>query len=144
MTLAEARSFRGLELYWLGPRFGEFVLSSISQTPWSGPRGRGPRVDLHYGDVEVQLSHACVSVPADVDLAPDRRMRIRGVDAFFYDLGGQVELVTGTTTIALFGEPRRLLDAIWALRPIDVSTPPSQREKLPSPARGALAGKLRC
>jgi Tol biopolymer transport system component len=143
-ALAEARRFGQFELYWLGRRFGELVLSSISQTESSAPRGRGLRFDLHYGDVDLQLSHACVRVPADIDLPPERRRRVRGVDAFFWEGGTHVELVTGTTTVILFGEPRRLLDAIQALRPIDVTKPPAPDEELPPPAPGALAGRLSC
>jgi Tol biopolymer transport system component len=144
MSLAEARDFRQFQLYWLGPQFGEHVLSSISEAPVLAPRGRGPRVDLFYGDFQLQLSHACVRVPGDIDLAPERRMQVRGVDLFFYDSGSQVELVTGTTTITLFGEPGRLVDAIRALRPIDASEPPEPDDELPAPAPGALEGQVRC
>ncbi len=144
MSLRGARDFRAFRLYWLGPRFREFFLSSISRIPSSGPRGRGARVDLYYGNVQLQLSHACVSVPADTDLPPQRRMRIRGVEVFFYDLG-HAELVAGTTAITIFAEDERsLLEVIRALRPIEVDSQPALGDDLPPPAPGALAGELRC
>jgi hypothetical protein len=87
---------------------------------------------------------ACVAVPADVEVRPERRMRLRGVDVFVYEFGSRAELVTGTTTITLFADPEHLEDAIRALRPIGFAPAPRLNDHLPPPAPGALAGKLRC
>lgn len=143
MSLQEARRFRPLRVYWVGRRFEAFILSSISRHRSSGPRGRGPVVSLIYGGFDIQLWPACVRVPADSGAAPGPRsgVRIRGVDGLFFEGGYRLELVTGKTTIVLFGERRRLLRVARALRPVGASKP---ARRLPPPAPGALSGRLRC
>lgn len=144
LSLDEARRFRPLDLYWVGRRFEQFILSSISQGTSSGPGGRGPRVDLEYGGFNIQLWPACVRVPADIDLPPDKRVRIRGIEGVFFESGNQLELVTGKTTIVVFGEHRLLRRVAHALRPMKPSRRIRPGGDLPPPVPGALARKLRC
>jgi Tol biopolymer transport system component len=146
LSVAQARRFRPFRIYWIGRRFAQFVLSSINRRQSSGPRGRGPVVDLIYGGVDIQLWPACVRVPSDVAATAGRRatVRVRGVQGVFFEGGFRLEIVTGKTTIVMFGDRRRLLRAARALRPVGVAKAPGPAEKLPPPARGALRGSLRC
>jgi hypothetical protein len=53
-------------------------------------------------------------------------------------------VVTGKTTVVIFGEHRRIIRVARALRPLNTETMPSPVGALPPPVAGALAGKLRC
>jgi Tol biopolymer transport system component len=141
LSLSRAKRLRPRP-YWLGRRFEDLVLASLSRSTQRGPRGRGSVVDLYYGAIQVQLWPACIRVPGDVSVPSGSRIRVRGVDAVFFEGGGRLELVTGKTTVVLFGRRQRLIRAVRALRPIGVSTQP--RGNLPRPAPGALSGRLRC
>ena len=141
LSLGAARRYRPLEVHWVGRRFDGFILSSMSAMRASGPRGRGPVVYLHYGGFEIQLWHVCARVPADVDLARDDRVRIGGTTAVLFERGTRLELVTGKTTVVVFGHNRaQVVRIARALRPIAAS----RRSRLAPPAAGALARRLRC
>ena len=142
VSLSAARRFRPLALYWVGRRFQNLILSSISQTRITGPRGRGPVVDLNYGGFALQHWPACARVPHDVDLRSDGVISIRGVKGVFFEGGHRLEIVTGKTTVVLFGRRRQIVRAARALRPLNVRLAAGGR--LPPPAPGALSGKLRC
>jgi Tol biopolymer transport system component len=144
LSLAEARRFRPFRLYWLGRRFQEQVLSSIGRSQMSAPGGRGPVVSLHYGAIQIQLWAACVRVPAHVDLIPDKRTRVRGVQAVFFEDGNRMEIVTGRTTIVVFAAARRMLRISRALEPLNVARAPKRGASLPPPVKGAVAGNLAC
>jgi hypothetical protein len=144
LSLEQARAFRRFRLYWVGRRYQEFVLSSISQGWTRGPRGRGPVVHLGYGVFQLQLWPACVRVPADVDLPSDGSLRIRGAEAVLFEGGGRLEIVTGKATIVVFAPPGRIVRIAKNLRPISAASPPSSGYRFPPPARGAASGRLRC
>jgi Tol biopolymer transport system component len=144
LSVDQARRFRSFGLYWVGRRFDRFVLSSISRSLESGPGGRGPVVDLQYGGFEIQLWPACARVPAHVAGGPDERIRLRGLDAFLFDAGNRLEIVTGKTTIVIFAERRLIVRAARALRPLNPAVVAHSGSDLPPPAPGALARKLPC
>ena len=141
LSVEAARRYRPLAVHWVGRRFEQFILSSMSAMPSPGPRGRAPVVSLHYGGFEIQLWHACSRVPRDIDLAPDGRVRIGRTTAVLFEGGSRLELVTGKTTVVVFGRDRRQVVRIArALRPIRAAL----RRPLAPPAPGALSGRLRC
>jgi Tol biopolymer transport system component len=142
LSLAAARRYRPLTLYWVGRRFQNLVLSSIYQTPSSGPRGRGPVVSINYGGFALQHWPACVRVPQDVDLPNDGVISVRGVKGVFFERGNRLEVVTGRTTIVMFGPRRQLVRVARALRPLNGRLAPGGR--LPPPAPGALSSQRRC
>jgi hypothetical protein len=144
VTLEEARRYRALAIYWLGRSYRRALLSHMFlDRRRRVPRGPGPSVTLMYGEVQLQLYHVCVRVPADIALVPDGRIRLRGRQAVLFEGGTRLELVTGNTTIVVFG-PRRLLPRVVRdLRPLN---PPVARagRALPAPVRGARFGVVRC
>ena len=144
-SLEQARRYRGLALYWLGRRFRGATLSSIERYRISVPRGPGPVVHLHYGQIQLQLYHVCVRVPADIELRADGRLRLRRREAVLFDHGHRLELVTGKTTIVIFGARRVLPSVVRALRPLN---PPLAGGRagsdLPPPAPGARTRRVRC
>ena len=146
LSLAAARRFRPLGLYWVGDRFGEFILSSISQTTSTGPRGRGPVVDVSYGGFDLQHWPACVRVPSDIYGGNEGTIGIRGLRGVFFERGTRLELVTGKTTLVIFGRGRaQTVRVARALRPLNPAVAGrSRRGRLPVPVPGALAGRLRC
>ena len=145
LRLAAARRFRPFGLYWVGPSFRGFVLSSIDRTTASGPRGRGPVVNIAYGGFDLQHWPACVRVPSDVDGRNDGTIGIQGVRGVFFEGGHRLEIVTGRTTIVIFGPRAQIIRVARALRPLNPSVAGRARPgRLPPPAAGALAGKLRC
>jgi hypothetical protein len=142
-----ARRFRRFGLYWVGRQFDGFVLSSISSTPSTGLRGRQTVVDVQYGGFDIQLWHACTRVPADVapSAGPRQRVRIRGVEGVFFEGGVQLQIVTGKTTVVIFGEREQIVRVARVLRPLNPAFAPRARGgDLPPPAPGATAGRLRC
>lgn len=143
LTLAEARRFRHHRLYWLGRRFEELQLSSIDRHTGTAPGGTGPVVSLHYGTIQLQLYPACVRVPAHVDLTPDKKTRVRGVEAVFFEDGNRMEIVTGKTNIVVFAPARRMSRIARALEPL-VARPPKRGAPFPPPEKGAVAGNLAC
>jgi Tol biopolymer transport system component len=144
LSLAQARRFRPLRVYWVGRRFGAFILSSISKHTSSGPGGRGRVVNLQYGAFEIQHWPACLRVPEDVSLPPDRIVRVRGIRGVFFEGGARLELVIDKTTVVIFGPPKRLLAIARALRPVGVAALPRRGQRLPPPAPGALSRRLPC
>jgi hypothetical protein len=142
-TLQQARRYRALAIYWLGPQYRGALLSTMHRSRARGPRGPGPNLDLIYGDVQIQLYHVCVRVPADTALAPDGRIRLRGRDAVLFEGRTRLELVTGRTTIVVYG-PRHLLPrVIEDLRPLNPRVASASRS-LPPPVPGALERRVKC
>lgn len=141
LSLDAARRFRPFRVLWLGRRFGNLVLSAIWRDTSAVKRGRGPVVHLTYGSMQLQLWHACVRVPRDLDVPADGGMHARGVSVAFYEGGSRMELVTGRSTVVAFGSPAQLREALRALRPVGAARP---AHRLPPPAPGALEGRLRC
>jgi dipeptidyl aminopeptidase/acylaminoacyl peptidase len=144
LTLADARRFRRFGLYWVGHRFEQFVLSSISREVTSAPGGRGPVVSLFYGGFQIQLWPACARVPAHVHGGAEGRISVRGVGGFVFEGGNRLEVVTGRTTIVIFGERGQIVRVARALRPLNPRAAPGGAGELPPPVPGALAGELRC
>ncbi|MBD0330355.1 MAG: PD40 domain-containing protein [Thermoleophilia bacterium] len=146
-TVERARRFGAFGLYWVGRRFEGFGLSSISQRRSTGPRGRQPVVDLDYGRFAIQLWHACSRMPADVHptARAKRSVRIRGVRGVLFEGGHHLEIVTGRTTVVIFGPRAQITRVAGALRPLNPAfTPRVRAENLPPPAPGAAAGRLAC
>ena len=77
-------------------------------------------------------------------LSPKRDVkRVRGTTAAFFEGGSRLEIQTGTTTVVIFAlSKRKALAVARSLRGLNADVSP--REPLPPPARGALAGTVRC
>ncbi len=91
----------------------------------------------------VQIWSACVRYANAYDVSADEELFMRGVPAAFYENWGRLELYTGRTTVVIFGPPKSrdyLIEAALALRGINRAVDPG--EKLPSPAVGALDGRM--
>jgi dipeptidyl aminopeptidase/acylaminoacyl peptidase len=144
LTLADARRFDRFGLYWVGRRFEQFILSSISREVTSAPGGRGPVVSLFYGGFQIQLWPACARVPAHVHGGAEGRISVRGVEGFVFEGGNRLEVVTGKTTIVIFGERHQVVRVARALRALNPPVARGGAGALPRPAAGALAGELRC
>jgi hypothetical protein len=143
----------------VGNSFEELPLVGITRAP--GPPESLDFVTFVYGDCEaesdagcapplqVQVWRACdrnlssYSLTPAGDPLPHERVSVRGVPAAFFEGGGRLELYTGEVSVVLFGQGRnQLMRAAKALRGLNVDVGP--QVDLPSPAAGALEGRLRC
>ena len=158
-SVSRARSFRGFPVYSLGPSFQGLPLVAVLRRNDAKIRRRetieANYVSFVYGDcnpepdgcappLEVQTWPACTRVPADIDSPPDGRVVVRGVPGSFFEGGRRLEVVTGSSTVVIFGSAGRdqLAGAAARLRGVNVRLRVTDR--LRAPARGALAGTLRC
>ena len=153
-TLDDARAFEEYPLYFAGDRVDGHELVAVLRRSDSAEF-----VSFVYGDctpadgmgcappIEIQVWPACRrhlalygSAPGDPGL---ERTTVRGVPAAVLDGGAQLELQTGRSTIAVFGDSRgRVARVARALRPVgDVPFAP---QELPPPEQGAPESALTC
>jgi hypothetical protein len=119
-TAEEARQFAGFPLHDLGPRFETLPLVKIHRVDASAQPYEPVREDdvtFIYGrckaqqdtgclpPLQVQVWNACERNEGSYGISPDERLRVRGVDAAFFDQGMRLELYTGRVTIVLFAPP---------------------------------------
>ena len=158
-SLSRARSFRGFPVYSLGPSFQGLPLVAVLRRHDAKTRSRetieANYVSFVYGDcnpepdgcappLEVQTWPACTRVPADIDSPPDGRIVVRGAPASFFEGGRRLEVVTGSSTVVIFGSVGRDQLAVAATRLRGVNVPVRVTDRLRTPARGGVAGTLRC
>ena len=153
-TFSDAESFTEFSLYALDSEFQGFALTdmlrrddSYDQVALEESPG-SDYVSFLYGTcvpedqvgcpvpVEVQV-WPCLSRPflsigepatvegADVSVAPDESLTIRGVEAFFFDDWTRLEFSTWDVIVVLFGADRnQLLDAANALQGVNTDLEP--------------------
>jgi hypothetical protein len=160
-------------VYSLGSRFAGLPLTAVLRTcgnpqpvpgdnPKLPPTYRSNSVSYVYGDctpppdeggcaapLELQVSPACERNVAQYEHRPELTRR-RGVPSAALD--GSIELYSADSTVVIFATDRslrkRAVSAVQRVRRGDApaAIPPvlERAKRLPPPARGAIAGKLRC
>ena len=155
--LEQARDFADWPLYNLGASFDGYPLVAVLRTHVTSPvdpevtKIRPNYVSFIYGDclpvadtgcaplLEVQVSPACSYTPADIDLPDSGVADVRGVRAVFYEEGAKIVLVTGRSTVAIYGGSReQVVRAARALRGLNVAV--EAGASLPEPALDAPGG----
>jgi hypothetical protein len=157
--LRHARHFHRYRLLYAGQRLDGQPLDVVIER--QATRRHPPNWSFVYGDCtpdpsedeasctapyEIQDWPICERNPARYDPeARGRRIgRVRGAPVYLHDADGTwLELYTGHTAVAIWGPSVRAdRDALRALRSIGGQVSP--RDRLPRPARGALAGHVHC
>jgi hypothetical protein len=134
----QARAFPAWALYNEGDSFQGQGLAAILRTKVTNPFDpevtliRPNYVSFIYGDclaeddqgcappLEIQISPACLFTPAVIALPDSGRTTVRGVQGTFYEDGAKLILVTGRSTISIFGHSRdQVVAAAKGLRGIN-------------------------
>ncbi len=144
VELAQAETFPYYPIYWVGPRFGPYVLaaadgrynyvSATGDSVYYGNCVSGKTTALGGGGCElpVQVTTLIYTRHANAPLGAQRNAVLRGVPAVIYDGGHSIELYSGRTAIDVFSdEPSAALRAVAALRPLNA--PGSALRSLPPP-----------
>jgi hypothetical protein len=141
-TLREATDFKRFPLYFVGPSFRELRLRGILRArsfanehePFSSDDvtflyGNCPQFPC-YPPLQVQTEHACFRNETSYAILPDRRLRLRGVQARFYEDGLRLELYTGRVTVVIYStqtDRNLLLAASRHLESLDGTIMPGER-----------------
>jgi hypothetical protein len=155
-SIEQARAFTDFPLYYAGDSVGGTPLVAVLRRNDSANY-----VSFIYGTCdavsetgcappgEVQVWPACVRNPAryamnSSPIAPQSQpTSVRGVPAARFEDGHRLEIQTGTSTVVVFGHTPEFVQTLaGALR--GVSNGVTTEGSLPSPAAGALEGKLAC
>ena len=148
--LTAAQSYDDYALYYLGTSFNGLPLTHAAMGPGSGIHRRRAW-DFIYGDctpsggdapsctppLDVQNWSICTRFPARYPGPTPKTTTIDGVETL--PAGGGLDVYTGMTTVAIFGDHRS--QVIRSLRPVNDEV---GRGKLPPPVPGSLEGKLPC
>jgi hypothetical protein len=159
--MASARAFSGWALYDLGDSFAGYPRVAVLRTRVTDPvdpevtKIRPNYVSFIYGDcspeadtgcappLEIQISPACLFTPADIELPDSGQTTVRGVHAWFYEEGTKLMLVTGNSTVSVFGHSReQVVGAANALRGVSVGV--AAGAPLPPPAVPDKPGRPTC
>lgn len=163
-SLAAARAFPDFPVYNLGTEFRGLplvaVLRRADTSSEIGEPVRANYVSFVYGDcaphaggcappLEIQVWPACLRNPSVLSyegLGTPEAVSVRGVPATFLDEGpgaARLEFTTGRATVVLFGSsPEQVTAAAQSLRGVNRDL--ASGRPLPSPAEGALEGRLAC
>jgi hypothetical protein len=87
--------------------------------------------------VQVQIWNGCERHEKSYSIDPDGRLRLRGVEAAFYESGIRLELYSGNVTIVIFSarpDREELLAAAKSLRSLDGTVRAGERlpERVPA------------
>jgi len=149
-SVEEAESFQGWALYSVGTSFEGMPLVAVLKDPVTAPVDpvvtliRPNDVSFIYGDclpqdgdgcappLEIQISPSSSYTPADIDLPDVGRTTVRGVEGVFYEEGANLILVTGSSTVSIYGSSRdQVLRVAGQLRGVNVAL--SVGQQLPPP-----------
>jgi hypothetical protein len=163
--LADAKAFKGFPIYTVGDTFRNLPLNAairVNASRIPGEAVRADHVTFMYGGCEsvggqgcmvplqVQVWNACernrdsyATGPGPPAVTSDESLKVRGVDAAYFEDFSRLELYSGAGTIVLFADgPNRelLLDAAKALRGYNVHAPAA----VPLPALGKDSKPIGC
>lgn len=118
-SLEEARAFRDFPVFSVGTDFREYQLVAVHRHKVTRVNPHTPIrpnfVSFIYGEcdarrygscappLEVRSSPSCLYTPADISDPPDSIITVRGVPAALYSDEQTLRIVTGATTISIYG-----------------------------------------
>lgn len=150
-----ARAITAFSVYYAGAAVEGHALTAVLRRD-----DEADYVSFVYGDCIVESDTGCAP-PAEIQVWPactrnlslydgaasgapvPDKTSVRGVPAAFFDDGRRLEIQTGRATVVIFSPSRAAsLRIAAALRGLNVAL--AAGVQLPSPANGAVEGRLRC